>query len=474
MTIKIQEKFSWDSSKAYILMVNDDASYDVELLEKLLDKTKTLKFETNKWTTLWGEDLCQITFIDTGNIDENEAIIKMVESIRAYQKMGVKELYIDAESMIQKADNKRRAFKKVVENAYLASYEGYTLKSDVKDGISGIEIRSTFFEEKLFEEAMILSEMTQYSRNLVNTPANLLTPSILASKVEDLGQNVGFDVDVLDVSKIRALKMDAFLSVSKGSMEEPKLIVMRYKGGQDSKTFGLVGKGLTYDSGGYSIKPTSSMINMKNDMGGAAAVIGAMGAIAKMKLSHNVIAVVAACENMISGSAYKPGDIVQSMGGKTIYVGNTDAEGRLTLVDAIHYIQEIEKVDMLVDIATLTGAAMYAFGNSASPIVANDDTISKLVEKSFAKSNELMWPMPNLPEYHKQVKHELADLNNSAGRPGVMTASAFLEAFVYDIPWVHIDIASTALLDKVKGEKPAGATGIGVRGLYQVIKKISK
>jgi len=318
----------------------------------------------------------------------------------------------------------------------------------------------------------LLAKATQEARMLVNRPANDLTPEALAQRVLTLGEQHGFDVNIMDQSKIEQLKMHAFLSVAKGSSEQPKFIVMSYKGNPDSpKKFGLVGKGITYDSGGYSIKPTSSMVNMKNDMGGAAAVIGALVAIADAKLKANVVGVIAACENLISGDAYKPGDIVSSMSGKTIYIGNTDAEGRLTLADALYYIVNNQKVDMVVDIATLTGSARHCLGEEMTPVVANDDVLYQLAERAFSKSNEPLWRMPLIKAYREKVKHTEADLTNSAGHPGMITAGAFLESFIGDTPWVHIDIGATAYLGKATGVSPKGATGIGVRGLYQIAKK---
>jgi leucyl aminopeptidase len=392
------------------------------------------------------------------------------------KKRNVACLGVDMTVMAENAINARRTVKQIIETCALVANEGgYPKPSADPVALETLVIAGNNIDELLFNESMLLSEMTIKARNMVNTPANVMTPSALADAAKQIGDETGFEVEIMDLDAIAALQMTAFLAVAKGSAELPKLIVMRYTGNADAESrIGLIGKGLTYDSGGLSIKPTSSMVHMKNDMGGAAAVIGAMGAIAKQQLKVNVVGVVAACENLISGAGYKPGDIIDSMGGKRIYIGNTDAEGRLTLIDAIHYAIEKENATMLFDIATLTGAARHCLGDVATPIVSNDETLVKLAEKAFSKSGERIWQMPNYPEFHEQIKHAEADLNNSGGQPGVSTSSAFLEAFVQGKPWIHFDIGATAYLSKARGADPIGATGVGVRGLYHMIKKISK
>jgi len=267
--------------------------------------------------------------------------------------------------------------------------------------------------------------------------------------------------------------MEAFLSVAKGSENGPRLIVMRYFGDESKKddVLGLVGKGLTYDSGGYSIKPTSSMDTMKSDMGGASSVIGAISAIAKKKLKINVVGVIAACENMISGAAYKPGDIIGSMAGKYIEVLNTDAEGRLTLIDAVHYIIEKEKVNKVIDVATLTGAALVALGLTTTAVVSNNDEFYKKLENASFKADEKVWRLPAFEEYKKLIKSDIADLKNIGGRyAGTITAGLFIGEFVQNKPWLHLDIAGTAWSEKEAGYYSKGGTGVGVRTLYYLAK----
>lgn len=328
--------------------------------------------------------------------------------------------------------------------------------------------------ENGFNEGISIGNNTILARRLVNEPANVLTPTELAKRVEDLGKEKNFDVEVYDLEKIQELGMESYLAVAKGSSEQPKFIIMRYKGNPGGETLGFVGKGLTYDSGGLSIKPTKSMLTMKSDMGGAGSVIGAMSAIAENKLKVNVITVVAACENMIDGNSYKPGDIINSMGGKTIFIGNTDAEGRLTLIDALYYIVNHEKVDKVVDIATLTGGAIHCLGSDATVAIGNNDEFFTPLEKSFKKAGENVWRMPIFEEYKELIKHPEADLTNLAGSPGTITAGMFLGEFVGDMPWIHLDIAGTSWSSKEKEYYSKGATGVGVRPLYYLAKEMSK
>lgn len=326
------------------------------------------------------------------------------------------------------------------------------------------------------DEGKILANATACARDLVNEPANILLPIELANRAKAAGEESGFQVEIYDEEKIQELGMKAYWEVAKASDNPPRLIVMRYFGDESDRSniIGLVGKGLTYDSGGLSIKTKQGMLNMKSDMGGSAAVIGAMKAIAEAKLSVNVVAVVAACENMISGKGYRPGDIIQSMGGKSIFIGSTDAEGRLTLIDAIHYIIEKEGVNKVVDIATLTGAAIAALGVVATPIITNDDEFYSSLEKAAETSGEKIWRMPIFDEYKEQIKSKVADLTNSAGHPGTITAALFIKEFVQDKPWIHMDVAGTAWAPKPTDLTPEGGTGAGVRTLYHLVKNINK
>ena len=373
--------------------------------------------------------------------------------------------------------------KNAVVSSYLANYNFNKYKTNSKKdielevsvGVCGVDSSKEI--EVSLEEAKVIAEGIIIARDLVNEPSNVMYPETLANKAKEVGQESGFEVEVNGVDKIKELKMEAFYNVAKGSSKEPKLIVMRYMGDPSNKEniLGLVGKGLTYDSGGYSIKPTDSMLDMKSDMGGAASVIGAMSIIAKRNLKINVVAVVAACENLISEDAYKPGDVIGSMAGKTIEVVNTDAEGRLTLVDAVHYIIEKENVKEVIDVATLTGAALVALGETTTAVVTNDDKFYEELKSASEYTGEKVWQLPAFDEYKELIKSDIADLKNSGGRfAGTITAGLFIEAFVQDKPWLHLDIAGTAWTSKNSNLGIKGGTGAPVHTLYELAKRRSK
>lgn len=326
---------------------------------------------------------------------------------------------------------------------------------------------------EILEEVNNLVDGVITARDLVNEPANIIYPESLANEVIKLGAENGFEVEVFDEKQCNNLGMKAFLSVAQGSEKLPKLIVMRYIGNAGSnEVLGLVGKGLTYDSGGYSIKPTNSMVHMKEDMGGAAATIGAMIAIAKNKIKKNVIGVIAACENMISHKAYRPGDIIESMAGKTIEVLNTDAEGRLTLIDAITYIIEKEGATKVIDLATLTGAAITALGNYTTALMTNDEEFFNDFMSSAGLTGESFWRMPTFDHYRKQIIGTVADLKNvDVNGAGTIVAGMFLKEFVQDKPWIHLDIAGTASTKNPISEYMVkGGTGVPVSTLYYYVK----
>ena len=373
--------------------------------------------------------------------------------------------------------------KNTVISSYLANYNFNKYKTNSKENIDlevsvGVCGVNTSIEiEEAIEEGKLVAEGIIIARDLVNEPSNVIYPETLANKAKEIGQESGFEVEVNGLNKIKELNMEAFYNVAKGSSKEPKLIVMRYFGDSSNKEniLGLVGKGLTYDSGGYSIKPTDGMLDMKSDMGGAASVIGAMSIIAKRKLNINVVAVVAACENLISGDAYKPGEIIGSMAGKTIEIVNTDAEGRLTLVDAVHYIIEKENVNEVIDLATLTGAALVALGDTTTAVVTNNNSFYEELKSASEYTGEKMWQLPSFDEYKELIKSDIADLKNSGGRfAGTITAGLFIEAFVQDKPWLHLDIAGTAWTSKNSSLGVKGGTGAPVHTLYELVKRRNK
>ena len=321
-------------------------------------------------------------------------------------------------------------------------------------------------------ETIELANSVNTARDLVNEPSNVLYPETLAESALSLGEKYGFEVEVLNKKDIKKLKMECFLKVGEGSDKEPKLIILRYHGNKkDKNKIGLIGKGVTFDSGGLSLKPSDSMIEMKSDMAGAAAVISAVCTASKMKIKKNIIGVIPACENMINGSSYKLGDIIRSMNGKTVEIHNTDAEGRLTIIDAVTYAIRNEKVTHILDIATLTGACMVALGTDITGVVTNDDNMLKVLKKASEISGELIWELPNHSTYKESLKSPNADLKNVGTRwGGAIIAGQFIEEFVEKLPWLHLDIAGPAFIESKSKFGSAGGTGAGTRLLYEFIK----
>jgi leucyl aminopeptidase len=315
----------------------------------------------------------------------------------------------------------------------------------------------------------ITAEATNWARDLINEPANYMTPSDMAKVAEKLSKTHGLSLTIMDREQMKKEGMGALLGVAQGSLQPPKLIVLSYKGDKaSSNTLGFIGKGITFDSGGLSIKTSEGMIEMKGDMAGAASVIAALGAIAQLKPKVNVTAVVPATENLPGGNALKPGDILKAVNGKTIEVVNTDAEGRLILADALSYAVK-QGLSPMVDLATLTGACRVALGDTYSGILGNSHELIEGVIKAGADAGEHLWQMPMHEDYKELNKSDVADIKNSGGRwAGTITAAHFLAEFVVDTPWVHIDIAGTFFRDKERGYLVKGATGVGVRTLINL------
>lgn len=404
------------------------------------------------------------------------------KAIKKLKELGITNIFLRVPHT--EAIKLEELIKAMATSAELANYTFNKYKTDAKEekelnvSISRCGVKEATKEiEDAINEGVEVAKGIIIARNLVNEPSNVIYPETLAEAAVNAGKESGFEVEVHGVEKIKALKMEAFYNVAKGSVKEPKLIVMRYFGDKDNKenVLGLVGKGLTYDSGGYSIKPTTGMVDMKSDMGGAASVIGALSVIAKRELKVNVIAVIAACENLISGDAYKPGEVIGSMAGKTIEVVNTDAEGRLTLVDAVHYIITEEKVNEVIDLATLTGAALVALGETTTAVVTNNEGFFNELKSASEYTGDKMWQLPTFDDYKELIKSDIADLKNSGGRfAGTITAGLFIEAFVQDKPWLHLDIAGTAWTSKNSNLGVKGGTGAPVHTLYELAKRRSK
>jgi leucyl aminopeptidase len=325
-------------------------------------------------------------------------------------------------------------------------------------------------------EGTIVGESVNFTRDLANEPGAYMTPTDMADRARDIASEFGLSIDVLDEARMEQEGMGSLLSVSHGSAEPAKLIVLRYTppGGNDDNLLAFVGKGVTFDTGGISIKPSESMELMKYDMTGGATVIGLMRAVAQLKPSISVLGVIPAAENMPSGTATKPGDVVRSMSGKTIEVINTDAEGRLILCDAISYAKKLG-AKRVVDMATLTGAVSIALGDVHAAILGNDQPLIDEVIARGKEVGEKFWQLPLDKEYTKQIKSDIADIKNVGGRKaGTITAAAFLKEFAEDIAWAHLDIAGTAWGDDAKPYRAKGPTGIAVRTLLNMVETESR
>jgi leucyl aminopeptidase len=324
------------------------------------------------------------------------------------------------------------------------------------------------------ETARVYAEAQNRARDLQSTPANVATPSFLAARAEEIAAGAGaVTVEVFGREQIAAKGMGGLAAVSQGGEEDPRLIVLRYSGGGSGPTLGLVGKGVTFDTGGISLKPGAGMQEMKYDMSGAAAVLEAVAAIAELGLPIDLVAVVPATENMPSGTAIKPGDIITQYNGKTVEVNNTDAEGRLILADALAYAVELG-AERVVDLATLTGAVVIALGSTFAAVVSNDDELAAAAATAGETSGELTWRLPLHPEFKALMKGTFADLSNLASKrkAGTITAASFLEEFVDGTPWAHVDIAGTAW---EVGREYTGndASGFGVRLLVELARDLS-
>ncbi|MSV35068.1 MAG: leucyl aminopeptidase [Bryobacterales bacterium] len=385
--------------------------------------------------------------------------------VRALKQKGVKRL-----AFMLGGGSAEAAVEGAVEGAILGNYEPDMNKpsTDAKplEAFDVVAAAKTPQLEPALRRGVILAEAQNFTRDLGNEPANRMTPLALASKAREMAAAYGLDIEVLERDRMRQLGMGSLLGVAQGSDEPPVFIVLRYQpaGGAKSKDhLALIGKGVTFDSGGISIKPADGMEKMKYDMCGAAAVLGAMRAIAQLKPSVTVTGFVPSVENMLSGRAQRPGDIVKSLSGKTIEVLNTDAEGRLILNDAITYAKQLGCTH-LVDAATLTGAIVVALGSVNTGVFTNNDALLGRVMAAAKDEGEKMWHMPLDEDYKDLLKSAFADLANIGGRwGGAISAAWFLKEFAEDTPWVHLDIAGTAWLDDAKPFLAKGPTGVCVR-----------
>jgi len=404
----------------------------------------------------------------------------MGRAVLRAREMGLKRIGVSTNSFVCGTENivAGDAAVAMAEGANLALYTFTKYKVKENGNSKNIEeIRFVEDEKKTvtavkkgIEKGRIISDSVNLARDLINHPANDMTPTILAESAKKTAKAAGVKCTVLSRPQIEKLGMGAYLGVSQGSEEPPRFIILEYNGGKKGeKPVVVVGKSITFDSGGISIKPSEGMGKMKYDMSGGAATIGVLRAASMLRLPLNIVGLLPATENMPSGSAIRPGDVLRSMSGRTIEIISTDAEGRLALSDALFYATRY-KPRWIIDIATLTGACAVALGSHAIGMLGNNKDLKDRMAAAGEKVWERVWEMPLWDEYAEQIKSPVADMKNSGGREGgVITAAIFLSKFVEDCPWVHLDIASTEWIDKDRAYMPAGPTAIGTRLILQLL-----
>jgi leucyl aminopeptidase len=397
-------------------------------------------------------------------------------AVRCLKAKNIKSFAIVAPDL---ASGSVDSIKSVVEGALVGGFDPDVYKSDRKeqkiDEITVVTDADKKVAQAAVHEGRVLGESQNFTRVLVNEPSNRMTPTRMGEMAKQMSEDVGLRCEVYGPDKIKALKMGAFWSVAQGSDEPPALIVMTYEpqGAPEKPVLALVGKGVTFDTGGISIKPSEGMEKMKYDMAGGATMIGAMRAIALLKPKVKVIGIVCATENMPSGHAQKPGDVQIAMSGKSIEIINTDAEGRLVLADGLHYARQLGATH-LIDAATLTGACVIALAAVNVGVFANDETIAKRWSDAHKRAGEKMWRLPLDPEYGDLIRSNIADIVNSGGRwGGAVTAAMFLKEFVGDTPWIHLDIAGTAWIEDNKAWIAKGPSGVAVRSLVEFTKELA-
>jgi len=363
----------------------------------------------------------------------------------------------------------------IVEGALLADYRFEQFKTQKTAALESLRVavpgQLLLKARREGLRGQVLAGAVNYARNIGNQPGNFIYPASLAEEARNLAEAKGLDITVLDEIELAAGKFGGLLAVGSGSARPPRLIVLEHRGGPAGHApVALVGKAITFDTGGVSIKPAANMEEMIFDKSGGIAVLGAMAAVADLKIKRNVVGIIASAENMPGPSAYRPGDIVTAYDGKHIEIINTDAEGRVVLADAIGYARKVKNAAAIIDLATLTGAMGVALGEAAAGLWSTADALKRQLLAASEKTGERLWPMPLYPEYEDQIKSEVALIKNTGGRlAGSCTAAAFLKAFAEQTPWAHIDIAFTASAEKERPDLARGATGFGIRILAELV-----
>ncbi len=465
MLVKSIDDFTQVSPDVLVVNLFEDAVTHFDFVNKFIVDTKEFdgKYNTTYvFPTLGQFSVPKVLVLGCGKreeFNENKARILVAKAIKTLAAMNVKKVVFDLDFGFDYG-------KFGTIGAYIGNYSFDKYKNKKTPRVE--EVYFTKVSMETITEGELIAGAMNFARDLANEPAQYATPQKLADIATSLE---GIETKVYELDEIREMKMGAFLAVGQGSINPPKFIHMKYSVENPKKRIAIIGKGICFDSGGLDIKPAPSMLTMKDDMAGAACVLGIMSAIRKLSPQVEVHGIIAACENMPDGNSYKPGDILTAKNGKTIEVDNTDAEGRLTLADALCYASELG-VDEIIDIATLTGACSVAFGAVCAGILGNDDELVKNVKDAAFEIGEKYWELPTYEEYKNGLKSEFADMKNTGGRSGgASSAGLFLKEFVSGAKWAHIDIAGVAYLDSPLNEFIKGSTGAGVRALINYLRK---
>lgn len=467
---------------------------DIAAIDKLLDEAiqhlinqKEIKGKLGEVTIIYSlgklpaERIVVMGLGRTGDLNTDKIRRAAGTVLRQLQKKGISTVASTAQGAGINNVSLEDAARSMTEGAVMGLY---TFKKHITKPADNGEIKALSiiendifklpYVEKGISDGNIIAEATNLARDMVNEPPNFMMPVDMANKATEVAKKYGLEVIIIEREQMQEMGMGGLLGVNQGSAQPPKLIVLNYQGkGSGETAITLVGKGITFDSGGISIKPSEKMDEMKGDMAGGASVIAAMSAIAQLKPAINVRGIVPATENMPGGKALKPGDVLTAMNGKTIEIKSTDAEGRLILADALSYAEKMG-TGKIVDIATLTGACIVALGTICSGAFTNDQELVEKVIAAGTQAGELIWQLPMYDEYKELNKSQVADVQNSGGRPGAITAAQFLAEFVEDAPWVHLDIAGTYISDKEKGYTVKGGTGVPVRTLINLILNLAQ
>lgn len=452
------------------------------IITKFLDKSESFKGKIGNLkilsVTLSG-NITNIVLVGVGKVSDLDE--QKLENIGGHIGNALKSLSVEHATIesfsFGDADKSAALFASGVILSNYNFYKYYTnKKSEELPKLKSVtlSVHSKENSEKIFEYFKAVAEGIYLARDYVSEPPNVLYPESYANSVYQNLTKHGVEVEILCENEMKTLGMNALLGVGQGSMKESKLVIMKYNGLDDeSRPIAFVGKGVTFDTGGISLKPSANMHDMKYDMAGSASVVGLMKSLAARQAKVNVVAVIGLVENMPGANAQRPGDVVKSLSGQTIEILNTDAEGRLVLADALWYTQREFNPEFMIDLATLTGAILVTFGNAYCGLFSNNDQLSEKLEKAGKSTGEKLWRLPIGEEFASMIKSDIADVANIGSPPGYagsITAAQFLEMFVNNVPWAHLDIAGSAWEKKGKPTCPKGAVGYGVKLLDKFVK----